>query len=152
MNAKIRLVICDDHPLFREGLQAILRDQAGFEVVGEAKDGIEAVDVTRRLRPDVVLMDIDMPELTGLEATRRLVDGGSPSRVLILSLYDDEELIASCLDAGASGYVLKDGPTSQLLFAIESVHRGERYMSPRALSVVVERGRDGGRATGTRYD
>ena len=152
MSAKIRLVICDDHPLFREGLRAILRGQPAFDVVGEAGNGIEAVDVTRSLRPDVVLMDVDMPELSGLEATRRIVEARMPSKVLILSLYDDEDLIAGCLDAGAAGYVLKDGPTSQLLFAIEAVHRGERYMSPRALSVVVDHAREGGKGTGTRYD
>jgi two-component system response regulator NreC len=121
-------------------------------VVGEAKNGIDGVELTRGLRPDVVLMDIDMPELSGLEATRRIVEARIPSKVLILSLYDDEDLIAGCLDAGAAGYVLKDGPTSQLLFAIEAVHRGERYMSPRALSVVVEHAREGGKGTGTRYD
>jgi len=152
MSARIRVLICDDHPLFREGLRAILRDQPAFEVVGEAKNGIEAVDQARTLRPDVVLMDIDMPELSGLEAMKRIVAARLPSRVLILSLYDDEDLIASCLDAGATGYVLKDGPTSQLIFAIEAAHRGERYMSPRALSAVVEHARDGGKGTGTRYD
>jgi two-component system response regulator NreC len=152
MSAKIRVLICDDHPLFREGLRAILREQPAFEVVGEAKNGIDGVELTRGLRPDVVLMDIDMPELSGLEATRRIVEARIPSKVLILSLYDDEDLIAGCLDAGAAGYVLKDGPTSQLLFAIEAVHRGERYMSPRALSVVVEHAREGGKGTGTRYD
>jgi DNA-binding NarL/FixJ family response regulator len=152
MSTKIRVLICDDHALFREGLRAILREQPGFEVVGEAGNGIEAVDVTRRVRPDVVLMDIDMPELSGVEATRRICEARVPSKVLILSLYDDEDLIAGCLDAGAAGYVLKDGPSSQLLFAIEAVHRGERYMSPRALSVVVEHAREGGKGTGTRYD
>ena len=151
MSAPIRVLICDDHALFREGLRAILREQPGFEVVGEAGNGIEAVEVTRRLRPDVVLMDIDMPELSGLEATRRICRSPGP-RVLILSLYDDEDLVAGCLDAGAAGYVLKDGPTSQLLFAIEAVHRGERYLSPRALSVVVDHARKGGKGTGTRYD
>ena len=152
MNTRIRVLICDDHPLFREGLRAILRDQPEFEVVGEAKNGIEAVDQARALRPDVALMDIDMPELSGLEAMKRIVAARLPCRVLILSLYDDEDLIAGCLDAGAAGYVLKDGPTSQLLFAIEAAHRGERYMSPRALSVVVEHTRVGGKGTGTRYD
>jgi two-component system response regulator NreC len=152
MTPKIRVVVCDDHPLFREGLRAILRDQAGFEVVGEARNGLEAVEQVRLHRPDVVLMDIDMPELSGLEATKRIVEARLPSRVLILSLYDDEDLIAGCLDAGAAGYVLKDGPTSQLLYAIEAAHRGERYMSPRALSVVVDHAREGGKGTGTRYD
>ncbi len=152
MSTKIRVLICDDHALFREGLRAILREQPGFEVVGEAGNGIEAVDATRRLRPDVVLMDIDMPDLSGVEATRRIHEARGPGKVLILSLYDDEDLIAGCLDAGAAGYVLKDGPASQLLFAIEAVHRGERYMSPRALSVVVEHARAGGKGTTTRYD
>jgi DNA-binding NarL/FixJ family response regulator len=152
MNTRIRVLICDDHPLFREGLRAILRDQPAFEVVGEATNGIEAIDRARALRPDVVLMDIDMPELSGLEAMKRIVAARVPSRILILSLYEDEDLIASCLDAGATGYVLKDGPTSQLLFAIEAAHRGERYMSPRALSAVVEHAREGGKGTGTRYD
>ena len=126
MIAKIRVLICDDHPLFREGLRAILRDQPGFDVVGEAKNGIEAVDQARALRPDVALMDIDMPELSGLEAMKRIVAARLPSRILILSLYDDEDLIAGCLDAGATGYVLKDGPTSQLIFAIEAASRARR--------------------------
>ena len=152
MNPRIRILLCDDHPLLREGLRAILREHPGFEVVGEAKDGLEAVSQFRTLRPDVALMDIDMPELSGLEATRRIVEARLPGKVLILSLYDDEDLIAGCLDAGAAGYVLKDGPTTELLFAIEAAHRGERYMSPRALSVVIEHAREGGDKTGTRYD
>lgn len=152
MSERIRVLICDDHPLFREGLRAILRDHPGVEVVGEARNGIEAIAQVRALGPDVTLMDIDMPELSGLEATRRIGEARLPGRILILSLYDDEDLIAGCLDAGAAGYVLKDGPTSQLLYAIEACHRGERYMSPRALSAVVAHGRAGGKATGTRYD
>ncbi len=152
MNPRIRILLCDDHPLLREGLRAILREHPGFEVVGEAKNGLEAVSQFKTLRPDVALMDIDMPELSGLEATKRIVEARLPGKVLILSLYDDEDLIAGCLDAGAAGYVLKDGPTSELLFAIEAAHRGERYMSPRALSVVIEHAREGGDKTGTRYD
>jgi two-component system response regulator NreC len=153
MKARIRVLICDDHALVREGLGAILREKPGFEVVGEAGNGLEAVAAAQRLRPHVVLMDIDMPELSGLEATRRIGAARLPSKVLVLSLYDDEDLIAECMNVGAAGYVLKDGPASQLLYAIEAVHRGERYMSPRALSVVVARGRAGGKAsTATRYD
>ena len=152
MSAKIRILICEDHALVRDGLRATLREQPAFEVVGEARNGLEAVEATRRLQPDVVLMDVDMPELSGLEATRRIAAARMPSKVLILSLYDDEDLIAGGLDAGAAGYVLKDGPTSQLLYAIESVHRGDRYMSPRALSVILERGATRGKGTGTRYD
>ena len=145
------MLICDDHTLFREGLRAILRDNLLLDVVGEAANGREAVSAARRLRPDVVLMDIEMPELSGLEATRR-IRAKLRCQVLILTLYDDDELIARCLDSGAAGYVLKEGPSSQLLDAIEAVHRGERYVSPRALTKVVDQTGKVRKATRTRYD
>jgi len=150
---KIRVLICEDHTLFREGLRAILRDHSPLDIVGEAANGREAVETARRLRPDVVLMDIEMSELSGLEATRRIRASKLRCKVLILTLYDDEEVIARCLDAGAAGYVLKDGPSSELVYAIGAVHRGERYLSPRALTKVVEFGGKHRRATTrTRYD
>jgi DNA-binding NarL/FixJ family response regulator len=152
MSDTIRVLLCEDHALFREGLRAILGQQPGIEVVGEARNGREAVEAARRLRPHVVLMDLEMPELTGLEATARITRAKLPSRVLILTLYDDEEIVARCLDAGAAGYVLKDGPSSALIHAIESVHRGERYMSPRALTQVVDHAGDRRARTRTRYD
>jgi DNA-binding NarL/FixJ family response regulator len=152
MKKRIKLLICEDHTLFREGLRAILREQIELDVVGEAADGREAVQAARRLRPDVVLMDIELPELSGLEATRRISRGRRGPRVLILTLYDDEEVIAQCLDAGAAGYVLKDAPSSQLVYAIEAVHRGERYLSPRALTKVVGSAGNSGKKTRTRYD
>lgn len=135
---RVRLFICEDHALFREGLRAILREQPGFEVVGEADNGRAALESVRRLRPDVVLMDLELPELNGVEATRRIAASGVGARVLVLTLYDDEEVVARCLDAGAAGYVLKDGPTAELVAAIVAVHQGNRYLSPRALTKVVE--------------
>jgi two-component system, NarL family, response regulator NreC len=147
----VRVLLCDDHALLREGLRAILGQQDWIEVVGEARDGREAVEAARRLRPDVVLMDIEMPELSGLEATARITRGNLAGRVLMLTLYDDEEVVARCLDAGAAGYVLKDGPSSELLHAIESVARGQSYLSPRALTQVVQHAASG-RRTRTRYD
>ncbi len=150
MSDRIRILICEDHALFREGLRAVLREHARLEVVGEAAQGREAVDAALRLRPDVVLMDIEMPEMSGLEATRRIVEAGPGVKVLVLTLYDDEEVIASCLDAGASGYVLKDGPAAQLVYAIEAVQQGKRYLSPGALTKVVEYGRS--KPTRTAYD
>lgn len=151
MSDKIRVLICEDHALFREGLRAILRDHPSIEVAGEAVTGREAIEKARQLRPDVVLMDIEMPEMTGLEATRRIVQAGLGTRVLVLTLYDDEEVVGSCLDAGAAGYVLKDGPSSQLLFAIEAVYKGQRYLSPTVLTRIVEFGKTSPK-TRTRYD
>lgn len=151
MSDKIRVLICEDHALFREGLRAILRDHPSIEVAGEAVTGRDALEKARQLRPDVVLMDIEMPEMTGLEATRRIVQAGLGTKVLVLTLYDDEEVVASCLDAGAAGYVLKDGPSSQLLYAVEAVHKGQRYLSPTVLTRIVEFAKTSPR-TRTRYD
>jgi two-component system response regulator NreC len=134
---RIRVLVCDDHALFREGVKTILGAQPDIEVVGEAGDGKEAVELALRLQPDVVLMDISMPVLRGFEAVRRIRKARPGIKVLILTVYDDEDLVARCLDAGASGYVLKDSPPMQLVYAIQTVHRGEQYMSPRVLTGVV---------------
>jgi len=151
MTDKIRVLLCEDHALFREGLRAIFRNHPSLEVVGEAVNGREAVETVKRLRPDVVLMDLEMPELNGLDATRRIVESGTGARVLILTLYDDEEIVARCLEAGAAGYVLKDGPSAELITAIEAVRKGDKYLSPRALTRVVEYGAKG-RPVKTRYE
>jgi two-component system response regulator NreC len=137
VSGRVRVLICEDHALFREGLRAILSAQPQLEVIGDARDGNQAVEHAKRLRPDVILMDIEMPELSGLEATRRIRRAVPSSRVLMLTLYDDEEVVAECLEAGAAGYLLKDSPSSQLVYAIETVQRGQRYLSPRVLSRVV---------------
>jgi two-component system, NarL family, response regulator NreC len=130
-------LVCDDHALFREGVKTILNAQPDIEVIGEAANGKEAVDLALRLNPDVVLMDIAMPLLRGYEATRRIRKARPDARVLILTVYDDEDLIARCLDAGAAGYILKDSPLPQLVYAIHSVHQGQQYLSPGALTGVV---------------
>jgi len=134
---KIRVVVSDDHALFREGVKSILNAQPDIEVVGEASDGKEAVDTALRLYPDVVLMDISMPVLKGFEAARRIKKARPDIHVLILTVYDDEDMVARCLDAGASGYVLKDSPPLQLVYAVQTVYRGQQYMSPRVLTGVV---------------
>jgi two-component system response regulator NreC len=151
-NGTIRVLLCEDHTLFREGLRAILAQHPGIQVVGEARNGREAVEAARRLAPDVVLMDIEMPEMSGLDATASITAAKLSCRVLILTLYDDEEVVARCLDAGAMGYVLKDAPSSELVHAIEALHRGHRYLTPRALSQVVEHARKGRGRTRTRFD
>jgi DNA-binding NarL/FixJ family response regulator len=152
MSGEVRLLLCDDHALFRAGMTAVLREQPGIDVVGEAGDGQAALDVVERLRPDVVLMDIAMPRLDGFEATRRLTHAHPQVKVLILTMYVEDELIARCLDAGASGYVLKDVPVAQLAQAIHCVARGEQYLSAAAEDKVGGgRGQRLARAR-TRYD
>jgi DNA-binding NarL/FixJ family response regulator len=138
----VRLLVCDDHALFRAGVRALLREHPGFEVVGEAEDGQAALEEVDRLGPDVVLMDIEMPRLNGFDATRRITQAHGKVKVLILTMYVDQELVSRCLEAGASGYVLKNEPVSQLIYAIEAAARGERYLSPGAVDTVIdERGR-----------
>jgi two-component system response regulator NreC len=137
MRKKITVLICDDHAMFREGVKTILSAQPDLEVVGEAADGKEAVEQAIRLYPHVVLMDISMPVLKGFDAARRIRKARPDVKVLILTVYDDEDLVARCLDAGAAGYVLKDSPPLQLVYAIQTVHRGQQFLSPKVLTGVV---------------
>jgi two-component system response regulator NreC len=132
-----RILICDDHTLFSDGIKAILRNEPSIEVVGEARDGRAAVERVKELGPDIVLMDVAMPDLSGFEATRRVLEVAPSVKVLMLSMHDEEELVARCLDAGASGYIIKDAPASQLLYAIDTVLKGERYLSPVVLKKVM---------------
>jgi two-component system response regulator NreC len=120
---KITVLVCDDHALFREGVKTILSTQPDIEVIGEAADGKEAVEEAIRLNPNVVLMDISMPVLKGFDAVRRIRKVRPDAKVLILTVYDDEDLVARCLDAGAAGYVLKDSPPLQLVYA--AVHESQ---------------------------
>jgi two-component system, NarL family, response regulator NreC len=137
MRKKITVLICDDHAMFREGVKTILSAQPDIEVVGEAADGKEAVEQATRLYPHVVLMDISMPVLKGFDAARRIRKARPDVKVLILTVYDDEDLVARCLDAGAAGYVLKDSPPLQLVYAIQTVYRGQQFLSPKVLTGVV---------------
>jgi len=134
---KTTVLVCDDHALFREGVKTILNAQPDMEVVGEAADGREGVEETIRLSPDVVLMDISMPVLKGFDAVRRIKKVRPDARVLILTVYDDEDLVARCLEAGAAGYVLKDSPPLQLVYAIQAVRQGQQFMSPKVLTGMV---------------
>ena len=125
----LRILLADDHQLFRDGLRTLLGQQADMEVVGEAIDGLSAVDAAGRLRPDILLMDISMSGLNGLEATRRILGGGSATRVIMLSMHADQRYVNEALRAGALGYVLKDSAIGELLAAIRTVARGQRYLS-----------------------
>lgn len=137
MKSKTTILLCDDHTLFREGIKAILKDQLTFQIVDEAENGSEAIEKAQRLRPDVVLMDIAMPNLGGFEATSRILQTNPRTKILILTMYEEEEVITRCLKAGVSGYVLKDAPRTELIQAIETVRNGGQYLSPRALKKVV---------------
>jgi DNA-binding NarL/FixJ family response regulator len=134
----IRVLVVDDQALVRAGLGVILGAQADIEVVGEAGDGLEAVDAARRLEPDVVLMDIRMPRLDGLEATRRILDAGTRSRVMILTTFDTDEHVFEALRAGASGFLLKDVPREQLVDAVRTVAAGEALLAPSVTRRLIE--------------
>jgi DNA-binding NarL/FixJ family response regulator len=138
MKGKITILLCDDHTLFREGIKAILKDQPSFQIIDEAEDGRDAVNKAHRLHPDVVLMDISMPDLGGFEATDRILRANPRTKVVILTMYEEEEVITRCLKAGAAGYVLKDAPRADLIHAIETASSGGQYLSPRALKKVVK--------------
>ncbi|HMF01640.1 MAG TPA: response regulator transcription factor [Terriglobia bacterium] len=137
MIKKTRILICDDHTLFVEGIKAMLRNESSLEIVGEARDGRQAVELVKELKPDLLLMDVSMPDMNGFDATQRVHELDPNIKVLILTMHDEEELVARCLEAGAAGYIIKDAPASQLLYAIEMVKKGERYLSPVVLKQVV---------------
>jgi DNA-binding NarL/FixJ family response regulator len=129
---KIRVLICNKYVLFREGIKSLLRDGTLIEIVGEADTARQAIDQAARLKPDVVLMDLITPDLSGSEATRRIKAVHPDVRVLILSLRDDETLVSRCFEAGASGYIPKDDHALQLHCAIDEVCRFGAYRSQRA--------------------
>ena len=135
----IRVLLVDDQALVRTGFRMILKAEPDIEVVGEAADGAQAVDATRRLRPDVVVMDVRMPHLDGLEAARRILADheGSP-RVLMLTTFDLDEYVFEALRAGASGFLLKDGPADQLVAAIRVVYDGGALLAPAVTRRLVE--------------
>jgi len=132
MSGRIRIVIADDQPLVRAGLKMMLEVEPDIEIVGEAADGVEAVRVVRSAAPDVVLMDVRMPQLDGIAATRTLLDGrlSSPPKVLMLTTFDLDEYVYEALRAGASGFVLKDLSPEQLVDAIRVVAGGEALLAP----------------------
>jgi len=130
MREKIRILLADDHPLVRQGFKMILAAQPDMEIVGEAGNGREALESAGQLQPDVVVMDVAMPELNGIEATRRLADVSPRTRVLALSMHKDSVYVREILRAGARGYLLKDAIASDLLAAVRAVARGEGYLSP----------------------
>jgi DNA-binding NarL/FixJ family response regulator len=135
---KTRVLLAEDHTIVRKGLRSLLETQAGIEVIGEAEDGREAVVQVEQQRPDIVLMDITMPGLNGLEATRQIKKRFPEVKVLILTVHSDEEYIRQILRAGASGYLVKQAAPHELISAIEAIQRGESYLSPSVSKKVVQ--------------
>ena len=126
----IRILIADDHGVMRGGLRALLEDEPGIEVVGEASSGKEVIALTEELRPDIVLMDIGMPGVDGIAATRRIKNTFADIQVLVLSVYEDESLLREAIKVGAAGYIIKRAAEEELISAIKAVSRGDMYIHP----------------------
>jgi DNA-binding NarL/FixJ family response regulator len=135
----IRVLVADDQPLVRSGFRMILDERPDIELVGEAEDGIEAIQLATKLEPEVILMDVRMPRLDGVEATRRLVEAGTRSRIVILTTFDLDEYVYAALQAGASGFLLKDVRPEALVDAIRVVAAGNSLFGPAATKRLVER-------------
>lgn len=128
--ASIRLLIVDNHTLFRQGLVSLLQSEPGYDVIGEASSGEDSLHIVPQLRPDVILMDVKMPGIGGVEATRRLLETNPEERILMLTVSEEEENLFAAIQAGARGYLLKNADASELLEAIQRVHTGEAMISP----------------------
>jgi len=136
--SKIRILIADDHSIVREGVRMILDGQEDFEVVGEASTGRQALEEARRLRPDVVVMDISMPDMTGIEATAKIRSELSGTQVMGLTMHEDESYVFALLKAGAAGYVLKRAAAEDLVAAVRAAHQGEAFLYPTVAKLVVQ--------------
>jgi DNA-binding NarL/FixJ family response regulator len=134
----IKILAVDDHEILRVGIKLVIDEQKDMEVIGQADNGFAAVEMTKKLRPDVVVMDVSMPSLNGIEATRQIIQGDCKAKVLILSGFSNEQFVIDILKAGASGYVLKDCLSDELIEAIYTVYAGKKYLCSKAADVVVE--------------
>lgn len=135
----IKVIVVDDHPVVRRGLVSVLNAQPDIQVVGEAEDGAVALDQVRRLRPEVVLMDLQMPGMDGVEAIEKIRDDAPDTRIIILTTFETDNYIFRGVEAGASGYLLKDASSEELIEAIRAVQRGESPVEPRVASKILER-------------
>jgi DNA-binding NarL/FixJ family response regulator len=135
---KLRILIADDHGLVRRGAAAVLRFRRGWSVVGEAANGREAVEMAIKLKPDVAILDIGMPELDGVEATRQIVGAVQETKVLVLTMHESDQMVRRALDAGARGYLLKSDLTDCLAKAVKAIAEGKRFLTPKVSEIVLD--------------
>ncbi len=138
MQKKVRVLVVDDHPVVRDGITALLALSPDIEVVGEATNGKEALEMVKKVSPDIVLMDVAMPVMGGLEATRRIVKEFPSTKVLVLTQYDDKEYFFPVIESGASGFISKSAASSELVEGIKSISRGNSFLSPTAAKLLIE--------------
>jgi len=138
MSPKIRILLADDHAVVRQGFKLILNQQPDLEVIGEAKDGSEAVQLAHDLKPNLVIMDIAMPGMNGVEATRRIIEGSPECRILVLSMHKDVVYVRETLRAGAKGYLLKESIDQDLLRAVRAVANGDGFLSPEVSGTILK--------------
>ena len=151
-SAKIRILLADDHAVLRAGLRALLNAEPDMEVVGEAANGREAVERAEELRPDVIVMDLSMPAMGGLEATKQIREKGLHARVLVLTVHAEQQYLLPVLQSGGAGYVLKQAADTELIQAIRTVHRGEAFLYPTAASMLLDDYRRRVSATEDQFD
>ena len=146
---KVRILIADDHEVVRRGLCTLLQTHEGWEICGEAKDGREAVEMAKQMKPDVVILDVGMPNLNGLAATRQLAQQNPNQKIIVLTITDSDEVIREALDAGARGFVLKSDAARDLVSAVEALQRGRMFFTPRVNDMVLagflDKGHNGSR-------
>ena len=135
---KLRIVVADDHELVHRGIRDLLQDQPGWKVVGQAADGREAVEKVKKLRPDIAILDISMPQVDGLEATRRIREEAGETQVLVLTMHESDQMVRRVLEAGARGYVLKSDMAMRLVKAVKDVARGKTSLTPKVSEIVLE--------------
>lgn len=142
MKTPLRIVIADDHPIFRRGLCEVIATDPGLELVGQAADGVEAIDLIQRLQPDIAILDVHMPQLTGLEAARRLKEQAVGTRLVLLTMYEDESLLHEALDLGIQGYVLKENAAEDLILAIRAVAADKAFITASMTAALLRRRQD----------
>jgi len=136
---KIKIVMADDHPIFRNGLRQVIEEDKNIEILAEAENGLRAIELIREMNPDVILLDIDMPKMTGLEVLKELKESDKEHKTIFLTVYADEDIFDEAMELGISGYVLKDSAVSDILECINKVYEGDYYISPAVSNLLLSR-------------